>query len=345
MKSKHIEWNSNYIFVLVDVMMMVLLALNLILIIFDAIFSVGLVNQMFERYTPGFYHFYDTAIHANFLRIDMAFVAVFLGEFFMSWIVAVYRKVYFKWFFYPFIHWYDLLGCIPLDAFRFVRIFRVYSILYRLQTLGVIDVKKSYWGRLFQKYYDILMEEISDHVIVKILSGVQEEATNEGDVIDKIVGEVLIPKRHVIIDWVTHEVRETANNYRERYHVDLQEYVDELIGRAVSQNEEIAVLERVPVFGKAVVSTVQSTVSNVVYNVIDQVLLDLSGDQGRVLVSEMVNSSLEMVGHPERDRELQNVIMEVLVESLEIIKDQVKIKQWKLREEASKVPKEDIGEE
>ncbi len=344
MKSKHTKWNSNYVFVLVDVVMMVLLALNLILIIFDAIFSVGVVNQLFERYTPAFYHFYDGTIHANFLRIDMAFVAVFLGEFFMSWIVAVYRKVYFKWFFYPFIHWYDLLGCIPLDAFRFVRIFRVYSILYRLQSLGVIDLKKSYWGRLFQKYYDILMEEISDHVIVKILTGVQEEATNQGDVVDKIVDDVLLPKRYMIIDWVSHKVRDTAGNYRERYHENLQVYVDELIGRAVSQNDEIAVLERVPVFGKAVVSTVQNTVSNVVYNVIDQLLLDLSGDQSRVLVSEVVNGSLEMVNHPERDSELQKVIMEVLVQSLEIIKDQVKIKQWKLREQASRVPKEDIGE-
>ncbi len=342
MKSKHRKWSSNYFFVLVDVLMMILLALNLTLIIFDAVFSVGVINRLFEQFTPGFYQFYDTMIHANFLRIDMAFVLVFLTEFLLSWAVAVYMKVYFKWFFYPFIHWYDLLGCIPLDAFRFVRIFRVYSILYRLQNLGVIDLKKSYWGRMYKKYYDILMEEISDHVIVKILTGVQEEATREGDVVEKIVDDVLLPKRFLIIDWVSHKVRNVADNYREHYHEDLREYVEKLIGKAVSQNDEIAVLERVPVFGKAVVSTVQNTVSNVVYNVIDQLLLDLSGDRSRVLVSEVVNSSLEMVDHPEKDSELQRVIAEVLVQSLEIIKDQVRIKQWKLREEAGRVPKENI---
>lgn len=343
MKVKNKKWRSGYFFVLVDFLMMILLALNLTLIIFDAVFSVGLVNHLFARFTPGFYRFYDQTIHANFLRIDMAFVVIFLAEFFLSWGVAVYRRLYFKWFFYPFAHWYDLLGCIPLDAFRFVRVFRIYSILNRLQNLGVIDLRKSYWGRLYNKYYDILMEEISDHVVVKILTGIQEEAEQEGDVTHKIVDQVLLPKRYLIIDWISHRVSYTARTYRENYHEDIKRYVDELIGRAVARNDEIAALERVPVVGRAVVTTVQSTVSNVVYNVMDQLLIDLSGEQSKVLVSEIVDGSLDMMDHPERERELQRVIREVLVQSLEIIKDQVKVKQWKLKELAEKVPREDIG--
>jgi len=287
MTLKYRELKPNVFFVLVDILMMVLLALNLTLIVFDAFFSASFINRFFAQYTPGFYHFYDSLIHVNFLRIDIAFIIIFLTEFFISWSIAVYRKIYFKWFFYPFLHWYDLLGCIPLDAMRFVRIFRIYSIVYRLQKLGVINVTNTYLGKMVKKYYEILMEEISDRVIVDILKGVQEEVTSDGEVIDAIVNQVLMPKRELITEWLTYNVQKTALRYRSQYNEDLQEYVDDLIKNAVEKNDEIATLERVPVFGKVVVTTVQKAVSNIVFNVMDQLLQDLSGDHSKVIVKEI----------------------------------------------------------
>lgn len=342
MTIKYREWKTNYFFVFVDLLMMILLGLNLTLIIFDALFSVKFVNGFLAELTPGFYYFYGKIIHDNFFQIDMAFVTIFLAEFFLSWSVAVFRKIYFKWFFYPFIHWYDLLGCIPLDAFRFVRMFRIYSIVYRLQKLGWIDVSDTYFAKVFRKYYDILMEEISDHVVVNILTGIQEEASSEGKIIEKIVAEVLLPKRDLIVNRLAQKVQIMARDYRNQFHEDLEEYVDGLIRKAVEQNDEIARLERVPVFGKAVVSTVQKTVSNIVFNVIDQLLKDLSGEQSKILVQEVIDAGLEIGEHADSESEYQNVIGEALVKSLEIVKDQVKIKQWKLREEAEKVTKRDI---
>ncbi len=342
MTLKYREWKPNYFFVLVDILMMALLGLNLMLIVFDAFFSAGFINRFFAQHIPGFYHFYDSLIHVNFLRIDIAFIIIFLTEFFISWSIAVYRKIYFKWFFYPFLHWYDLLGCIPLDAMRFVRIFRIYSIVYRLQKLGVINVSNTYLGKMVKKYYDIIMEEISDRVIVDILKGVQEEVTSDGEVIDTIVNQVLMPKRELITEWLTHNVQKTAMRYRSQYHEDLQEYVDELIHNAVEQNEEIAIIERVPVVGKVVVTTVQKAVSNIVFNVMDQLLQDLSGDQSKVIVREVIDDGLDALEHSEEDLLLQKVIADVLVKSLDIIKDHVKIQQWKLREEAARVYKEKI---
>ena len=342
MTLKYREWKPNYFFVLVDILMMALLGLNLILIVFDAFFSAGFINKFFAQHTPGFYHFYDSLIHVNFLRIDIAFIIIFLTEFFISWSIAVYRKIYFKWFFYPFLHWYDLLGCIPLDAMRFVRIFRIYSIVYRLQKLGLINVSNTYLGKMVKKYYDIIMEEISDRVIVDILKGVQEEVTSDGEVIDTIVNQVLLPKRELITEWLTYNVQKTAMRYRSQYHEDLQGYVDELIHNAVEQNEEIATIERVPVVGKVVVTTVQKAVSNIVFNVMDQLLQDLSGDHSKVIVREVIDDGLDALAHSEEDLLLQKVIADVLVKSLDIIKDHVKIQQWKLREEAARVYKEKI---
>lgn len=62
----------------------------------------------------------------------MIFVSIFIAELLIRWMVTIHQKTYHKWFFYPVIHWFDVLGCIPVGSFRWLRLLRVFSILYRL---------------------------------------------------------------------------------------------------------------------------------------------------------------------------------------------------------------------
>lgn len=125
--------------------------------------------------TPGFHAFYRDTIHSNFLFYDLCFVAVYLTEFVIRWIVAIARGTYHRWFFYPFAHWYDLLGCIPVGSFRWLRILRVVGLLMRLQRMGIIDLSQTWLGQTILKYYNIVVEEISDRVVINVLSGAQRE--------------------------------------------------------------------------------------------------------------------------------------------------------------------------
>ena len=131
------------ILIVIDVIMMLLLIANLTLILFDWIFGVNFINQLFQNYLPSFYEFYNQHIHQNFEAIDLVFVLIFLSEFLFSWILAIIQKAYYKWFFYPILHWYDLAGCIPVGSFRFLRVLRVFSILIRLNNLKVIQLSKT----------------------------------------------------------------------------------------------------------------------------------------------------------------------------------------------------------
>ncbi len=89
----------------------------------------------------------------------------------IRWAVAIARGTYHRWFFYPFVHWYDLLGCIPVGSFRWLRILRVVSLMFRLQKMGVVDFRDTYIGRSVIKYYRILVEEVSDRVVINVLEG------------------------------------------------------------------------------------------------------------------------------------------------------------------------------
>ena len=123
--------NETPLFIL-DFVMLVLIISNLFCLVFDTFFENRIVQDLLFWAFPGFTEFYKSQIHPNFLVYDLIFVSVYLSEFVLRWIIAIRRKTYYRWFFYPFVHWYDLIGCIPVGAFRWLRLLRVFSIVYRL---------------------------------------------------------------------------------------------------------------------------------------------------------------------------------------------------------------------
>jgi hypothetical protein len=332
MPDKKALQERNLFFVLIDFLMMGLLVLNLALIIFDWIFVIPLINAFFASELPTFFTFYKTQIHTNFFEIDMAFVAVFLIEFLISWIVAVGRKTYHRWFFYPFIHWYDVVGCIPLSSFRFVRILRMFMILYRLQQLQVIDLSKSFIYATIKKYYEILVEEVSDRVVTNIIEEMQEEISRGGPVLDTIVGDVLRPKQTLIVDWFSRRIGDAARINFDRRKSEVQSYVKDTIGEAFQKNDVIKKVERVPMIGKGLSETLEQSIGNIIFNIIENAMADLASDRNRPVVEEATDIVFGAI-ETRDDDQLHGIVLETLIEILEVVKtEMVQVKRWKLRE-------------
>ena len=327
---------KNLALLLVDLAMMLLLVANLTLIVFDWLFSIPLLAGWLWHITPDFHDFYLQYIHVNFYAIDLAFVSIFLTEFFLSWTLAVKRKTYYKWFFYPFLHWYDLLGCVPVSAFRFMRIFRVISILHRLHRMGLIDITKTYIYEIYEKYREVLVEEVSDRVVINVLSGIQEEIQEGGPLIERIVGEVLRPRRDLIARWFSHRLRVATGNHYQGRQEEVRAYIDQVIAQSLQKSEEIAAIEQMPVMGKMVSRALARSISGIVYNVLDGLLKDLGSDKSEVLIGELTDAVFDSMSAREEDNFLQSVVSGAFVESIELMKEQVAVQQWKLRDEARK---------
>jgi hypothetical protein len=311
---------------------MVALIVNITLIIFDAIFEVHVINDLFLEYTPDFYYLYNEYIHANFLVIDLGFIILYLGEFFLSWIIAIIQRTYSKWFFYPFAHWYDLIGCIPVGSFRFVRIIRIFSIVVRLHNLGLVDVTKTYLYRKTRKYYDIIVEEVSDRVVVNVLNGVQDEINDGGPLVDDIIARVIRPREAVIVEWVaqrlSHAVQANLMDQKE----DIKRYVEETVQKGIEDNKNVRTLERLPLLGNAITEISKRTISDVVYNIVERTIRDLGSDKNKFAVKETTDMILSSFEVQNRNEELNAALMEITHEVIERIKDQVKVKKWKLKE-------------
>ena len=187
---------------IVDVVMMVLIIVNLTLIIVDWGFASPFVQAQMKAHTPAIYTWYDQTIHEHFIVYDLVFVSIFVVEILVRWGLAIYRDRYHRWFFYPFVHWYDVLGCIPVGSLRSLRLLRLIAMVPKLQRTGLVDLRETYLYETFEKYRDIALEEISDRVTVRIIEGVQNEIRSNQKVTTRIGEEVIAPQREALIEAV-----------------------------------------------------------------------------------------------------------------------------------------------
>lgn len=233
-----------------DVGVMVLVVLNLALIVFDTLFAAEVFADLIGAVSPAFRHWYAHTVHANFYSIDLCFVAIFALDVLIGWAIAIWRQTYHRWFFYPFVHIYDVLGCIPLSGFRWLRVLRLIALTVRLQRLGVINVRHWYVYGVASKYYAILVEELSDRVVANVLGGVQDEvASGGGELSRRVITHVVEPRKAELVTAIRMRAEQTVTRAYEGNREQIRAFVSNMVDRAVSGNTAIAGLERIPMLG------------------------------------------------------------------------------------------------
>lgn len=314
----------------VDAIMMGLISINLIWLIFDTLFTSYRLRETLAWAFPEFTRFYAEQVHPDFVFYDLIFVSIFITELLVRWGVAIHQRTYHRWFFYPFVHWYDVLGCIPVGSFRWLRLLRIFSILYRLQKYQIIDLSNTYPWRFISKYFNALVEEISDRVVINVLSGVQQEIQTGNPVAEKIVSQVLLPQKTILIDWLSERVNTLTDVLYQPKREHLRRYVRTLLSEALEKDARLAAMERMPLLGDAMVNLIEQTISDIAFNVIDQLIADVGHEDTDLLVKEMSDVAIEHLLQP--SHELNVAGRAVLIDVLEVVKEEVAVKKWKLAE-------------
>lgn len=322
---------------IIDLFMVVLAVLYLAWSLADAIVRTNIFQHFWEANASLLLNeWYNAYTHVDSFYYETFFIAIFLAELLFRWGLAIHRHTYDRWFFYPFIHWYDTLGCIPIDAFKFFRMVRVFAIGYKLHRLNIISLSHSYVFRKGKKYLNILVEEISDKVVVNVISGVQDEIEHGTPITDRILHEVVLPKKAIIVDFLSYRLQQATSAAHAAYEPEIKEYVNKLIAQAVERNREISTIEIIPILGPNITNLLQKAIADIVFEVIQQALLDLASDKNKLLLGEIADISLQ-AALPEQENEQLNLLArQIAQETLEIVKEQVKVKQWKVQADAER---------
>lgn len=322
-----------------DLFMILLILFNLGWIVFEYSYTYESFQGLINWLSPTFNSWYGNQIHPYFFYYDLIFVAVFLLELTVRWIVAIVRKTYDKWFFYPFIHWYDVLGCIPLSSFRALRLLRVFSMFYRLQRLGIIDMRSTFIYKQANKYLGILTEEVSDRVVVNVLSGVQDEVIKGSPIADKVIREVLLPKQHIISTWMAKRISIITIELFEKNEEIFKRIIDDALSKSIRSNKDIARLKLIPGAGALITNILNESVSDITFNAIKESIYQFSDPQNNAgMVNDASHLILETLieEHDDDDHSLDDLVSSITSDVIEVVKEEVKVQQWKIKEEERK---------
>ncbi|MDR5892004.1 ion transporter [Halomonas mongoliensis] len=311
-----------------DLLIIGLVIINLALLLFDSLFLLAPLNAAFEAAAPGLHAAYDQHVHARFIAIDLAFVAIFILDVLLGWAVAIAERRYHRWFFYPFVHWYDVLGCIPVGGFRLLRLLRVISLLHRLHRLGLIDVRRWYLYRAVAKYYDILLEELTDRIAIRMLDNVQSQLRSGDSLSTRVVERVVRPRQQALIREITQRLEAMAGSAYEHNRPDLLRYVRGLVGRTLAESPEVQRLRRLPLGGQ-LTRGLEASLADLACRLVNEALEGLQSPEFSTLAEHLAESGFD--AWLRTDPHTEQVTEQVLVDMLELLKEQIAVKGWQQR--------------
>lgn len=317
----HIGW---------DFLILAAVVINLGLLLFDSLFLLGPINQGIASIAPSFHTFYADVIHSRFTTIDLIFVSFFIVDVLLGWSIAIAERRYHRWFFYPFVHWYDVLGCIPLAGFRLLRILRVVSLIHRLHRLGLIDVARWDITLFFAKYYDILLEELSDRIALRLLGNVQQQIRASDSLTERIIERVIMPRKAQLIQEIVQRLESTVGEAYQHNRQSIMAAISDLVHRTLRESPEIQRLHRLPM-GQQATSAMEASLSGVAQRLVDELMLGIHSDEFRQLVERTADSGFDT--WLTVDEGSSRVTEQVLYDVLEMLKDQVRHQGWKDRYE------------
>ena len=308
---------------IIDLVMLALLIINLIWLVFDGLFSTQAFTAMLTSLSPEIVPAY-TPVHNNFALYDLGFIIIFLSEFCIRWLAAIIRKIYMRWYFFPFIHWYDLVGCIPFGGARIFRFLRVFSILYRLQKYEIIDLRNTAVFRFVVFYYDVIVEELSDRIVVKVLSDAQKDIDAGSPLIENISQQVISSRLPILTQWLSSVMVHVGESIEHNEHGDsIRTHVQHSVGKAVRDNAQISTLTLVPILGRTIERTLEQSITDIVTQSLINLLKDVTPEK----IDDFVEHGLGRFSS--EDHMLDQEVLFIINECLELVKQHVSQQRWK----------------
>jgi len=320
---QNIKGPLNWLSVVTDLLMLGLTVFDLAWLMFDALYSAQTMKMLVDPILP----FYQS-IHEDFYFYDGIIVSIFILEFSIRWLVAIQQKIYAKWFFYPFVHWYDVLGCFPTSSFRILRLFRIIGLIYRLHHWRVIDLKNYALFNTLGYYYNIAIEEISDRVVIKVLSETKNEINRGQPLNEAILKDVIQPRQAALAQLISTSLQEGIRENYPQYQKLLEKYVIKTVENTVINNPEVQQIKRIPIVGAQIENALNTATSQIVFGVANQLILDLSATENQAMVALITESILEIFLQQKSSKSAK-LTNEIIVESIDLIVKRVQIKQWK----------------
>lgn len=327
-KYNNVNPNSKFfkLFLAYDIFMFFIIVFNLFCLGMNFFLMSNIGEWFFNTiHLPSVLEFYRTYLHPWVITTEAWFIIFLITELAVRWLLSIVQKRHARWWFFPFIHWYEILAIIP--HLRFLRLFRAGIIAYRLYELGYkvipdnIRIKAMF-------YYRVIMEELSDRVVITVIDGIRHELETSSTH-KKIIHDLVDHHRELFTITLSSMLQESLAKALQQQQPVITQKVGIIVNQAIEDTPELTQLLRlIPIVGGRIEQQIQSIGQRLGENISAGLIEPFTAgslhrpNENYQLIAEKV-SALNI-----DNQYLEQLVESVVFESLEAIRKQVKIKQW-----------------
>jgi len=262
----------------------------------------------------------------HFWILDLPFLILFWLEFVGRWFLALKRNTYAQWFFFPIFNWYDVLGLIPMRVFRPFRLLRAVSMYMRLRNSELSTIGRDFASRGVAYISNIITEEVSDRVALRILDEYAEEIADGTHL--KIIAETMAPRRERIESILAEHCRilltneDTLESMRKLLRLNLRQAVESSKSLASVPLPKTVMKPVIRIVGEIILDTTLETIEST-----------LSTEEGAERLSEVAASIVDSILRSPALDETFSLSEEISLHVIEKMKETVSIRKWALSPE------------
>ena len=266
------------------------------------------------------------SLQSTISDVNAFFTLFLIVELSIRWIIAIVQKEYYRWFFFPFVHWYEVLGCLPI--LRPLRLLRAAVIAYRLYLFGYPILPRSLI-RQAKFYYELVLEELSDRIVIRVIDGITAEL-NENKTHHEIVEKIIQKHKPMFIKTLFGLLEKNLPTAFNQHQAVISQYVSAAVERSLQNTPELQqILHLMPVVGNLLSTRLEAIGARLGENIALELMHPLT-QIPNPLYAQVANQVGNLQIH---SLELEKLVDSVVIEALQVIRDQVSIQQWKVKQQ------------
>lgn len=321
-----------------DIFMMFIIVFNLFCLCAN-LFLMSSFGELFfnEIHLPQVLQYYKTDLHPWVIITETWFITFLIVELSIRWLIAIINKHHARWFFFPFIHWYEILAIIPY--LRFLRLIRAGIIAYRFHELGYKVVPDAIMKRVLF-YYRVVMEEISDRVVATVIDGIKQEL-DTSSTHKKIIHDLVDHHRELFAVTLAEILQESLATELDAQRNLITQNVGQIVRQAIEDTPKLTqILRLIPIAGGMIENQIQSIGQQLGENITQGLIQPFTEGTAQQpnATYQLISNKLSQLNI--ENQKLEELVESVVYESLESLKAQVLVKQWQIELEKNDQIKE-----
>ncbi len=321
-----------------DIFMMFIIVFNLFCLCANLFLLSHFAEWLFNQiHLPQVLQYYRNDLHPWVIKTESWFIIFLIIELGIRWFIAIIKKHHARWFFFPFIHWYEILAIVPY--LRFLRLIRVGIIAYRFHELGYQVIPDNIMKKLMF-YYRVIMEELSDRVVVTVIDGIKYELETSSSH-KKIIHDLIDHHRERFALTLAEILQESLATELNAQSTNIMNNVGQIVRQAIEDTPQLTqLLRHIPIAGSMIENQIQNIGQQLGENITQGLVQPFV--QGNVqnpnATYQLISTKLSQLNI--ENQKLEELVESVVYESLESLKRQVKVKQWQIELEKNDQAKE-----